>query len=103
MGSSLLRDHGEVLSPLWATFPLYKIRQLHLTISRSSESAGNDPLAPNSWNLRKAGKSFPTADRKAVKKTADYNLNFFIRLGNIIYFIKINFVTIGMLNVIYRL
>lgn len=53
--------------------------------------------------LRKAGKSFPTADRKAVKKTADYNLNFFIRLGNIIYFIKINFVTIGMLNVIYRL
>lgn len=40
--------NGEVLSPLWATFPVYKIRQLHLIISRSSESSGNDPLSPNS-------------------------------------------------------
>lgn len=42
---------------------------------------------------------------KDTKKTSNQDLGFFffIRLGNIIYFIKINLVTRGMLKAIYSL
>lgn len=77
--SNLLCDHGEVLIPLSASFPFWKMRQLCLLVSRSSESSASNPPAPQTCGiLRKAGKAFPIADRKAGKKTANYNLDFFL-------------------------
>lgn len=78
MGSHLLCDHREVLTLLWASVPFCKIRQLNLIISRSSESSDDDRLLQTHGIWRKAGRSFPTADRKTVKKIAEYNLIFFL-------------------------